>query len=532
MSDTDSIRETKRPNILIFITDQQRADHLGCAGNSVIQTPHLDALAHQGVRFERAYVANPLCQPARATLFTGLTPRGHGVRTNGIPLSPSLPTVPDALRQNGYRTHAVGKLHLRNYGPSLDEPSGPTTDPAQMDRFSEDRQRWLSGQIAALPPNYAGFETTDFTGAHGPGIFGDYLNWLRDQDPNGPTLLTREAGTPPASEAEQSWTMRLPAELHYNTWVADRTIDFLRHHSSNPAESDRPFFLWCSFPDPHHPYCPPLPWAERYSADDVPLPNRREGELDDLPPHYRVTYEKGDLLSGRKGPTKIRDDQMRDIIALTYGMVSMVDQQVGRVVTEIERLGLRENTIILFLSDHGDMMGDHWMLNKGPFHFNGLLRVPMIWSWPGHFSEGVVSPPIISHLDVAPTLLDLAGVAIPEGIVAREPEAPAQLPPWPGHSLQLLLRGRTEAVRSRVLVENDEDYLGLRLRTLITERYHMTVYAGQPYGELFDLVEDPRQLHNLWNRAGYQNLKRELQEQLLEEIILTDSPLPRRTAHA
>src|SRR5579884_3039303 len=266
-----------RPNFLIFITDQQRADHLGCAANPVLRTPNLDTIATRGVRFEQSYVTCPLCQPARASLFTGLPPRGHGVRTNGIPLSPSVPTCIEALRRSGYRTHSVGKLHLRNSG----EPR-PDVEPSDLDRWLESRWLWLEDRIGALPPNYEGLETADFTGGHGPGIFGNYRRWLRDQDPEGPHLLTREAGDLPASGAEQSWTMALPSELHYNTWIADRAIEFLRRE----AASSRPFFLWCSFPDPHHPFAIPRPWSTLYHPDDVALPNRRPGELDDLPPHY------------------------------------------------------------------------------------------------------------------------------------------------------------------------------------------------------------------------------------------------------
>ena len=157
----------------------------------------------------------------------------------------------------------------------------------------------------------------------------------------------------------------------------------------------------------------------------------------------------------------------------------------------LDRLGLRDNTVVVFLADHGEMLGDHWLLNKGPFHFDGILRVPLIWSWPGRFPAGVQSDALVSLLDVAPTILDLAGVPIPEGTVPPVPEAPAMLPPWPGQVLTPLLEGRATSVQSAVVVENDEDYLGLRLRTVVTDRYQLTVYPGQPYGELFDMQEDP-----------------------------------------
>ena len=513
----------RRPNVVVFVADQMRADHLGCAGNRVVQTPNVDALAARGVRFDRAYVANPLCQPARATLFTGLTPRGHGVRTNGIALDGRLPLLPEVLRQAGYRTHSVGKLHLRNYGEAPPEGCDGRCD----DRYAESRHCWADGRVQALPPGYGGFETADFTGGHGAWIFGQYLTWLREQDPAAPALLGPEAGTPPASAAPESWTMALPEHLHYNTWVADRSIDFLQSRAD-----DRPFFLWCSFPDPHHPYCPPEPWASMYRDADVPMPTRRPGELDDLPPHYQRSFVEDVRLAGRFGPTRIEDEQLRDVIRLTYGMVSMVDHNVGRVLGALDRQGLRDDTVVVFLSDHGDMLGDHWMLNKGPFHFDGLLRVPMIWSWPGRWAEGAVCDRLVGHLDFAPTLLDLAGAPIPEGLAPAEPVAAAQLPPWPGASIADLLVDPARPGRDRLLVENDEDYLGLRLRTLVTERYQLTVYPGQEYGELFDLVEDPGQLRNLWCSPAHAALKTELRLRLLDELVRTDSALPRRMVHA
>lgn len=516
----------QQPNILVFITDQQRADSLGCAGNPVVQTPHIDALAARGTRFSRAYVANPLCQPARATLLTGLTPRGHRVRTNGIPLDPAIPTFVNALRRSGYRTHAAGKLHYRNYEARPEQT-------ASLDHLLESRTMWMEERIGALPPNYEGFETADFTGGHGSGTYGHYRQWLREQDPDGERLLTMAAGEVPPSGAEQTWKMALPAELHYNRWVADRSIAFLERQQQLAPR--RPFFLWCSFPDPHHPFAAPHPWADLYDDADIALPNRREGELDDLPPFYREMYEPGRPTSGRIAATTLRDDQYRDIVRQTYGMVSMVDDEVGRVMAALDRLGLREHTLVIFLSDHGEMLGDHWMLNKGPFHFDGLLSVPFIWSWPGHLPEGVTTDALVSHLDLAPTVLDLAGVPIPEtprDELPDPPEAPLQLPPWPGVSLMPLLRGERTRVRERLLVENDEDYLGLRLRTLITDRYQLTAYPGQHFGELFDRQTDPAQQHNRWCDPEYAHIKQALLLDLLEEIVRTDPTLPRRSTHA
>lgn len=514
----------RRPNFVCFVTDQQRADHLGCMGHPMLRTPNIDRIANRGVRFTDAYVSNPLCMPSRATMFTGRTPRGHRVRTNGIPLDPAIPTMTDALRNAGYRTHGVGKIHLHTFGtPKGGDPAG--LEPTD---FPESAARWQSGAIDKLPQPYYGLETVDFVGGHGSWHFGEHLNWLKEEHPEAVPLLLNAADAALPSGAEQSWKSALPVELHPSRWIADRTIEFLR----DAARGDQPFFLWCSFPDPHHPYCPPEPYASMYAPADVPMPVRREGELARLAPFFGRAFEKGMPLSGRFRSTKVSDQHIREILALTFGMVSLIDDCVGRVLAVIEELGLARDTVITFFSDHGDMMGDHWMLNKGPFHFNGLLRVPFLWSWPGHFPEGAVTRGLASMLDFAPTLLDLAAVPVPEGVTPPKPECPAQPAPWPGVSLVPQLRGDVASVQKSVLVENDEDYLGYRLRTLITDRQKLTIYPGQNFGELFDLENDPDELENLWSSPRHRELREQLMIQLLQRIVLTDCPQPRRLSHA
>ena len=513
-----------RPNFLLICVDQMRADHMGCDGNPVIRTPHLDALASDGVLLRRAYVNNPLCMPSRATIFTGMTPRGHRVRTNGINLDPGLPTVPAALAEVGYHTASIGKIHLTTYGAHPDMPEA--TLPLQQ--FPEQHKLWKAGRITRVPTPYFGFQHVEITVGHGPRVQGDYALWLQREHPEKWALLQSTPSYASPLGAEECGTYVLDEELHHTAYVADRTIAYLQQ-----CRPDQPFFLVCSFPDPHHPYCPPHPWDRAYAPEDVVPPVQRAGELGSLPPHMRTAYEHGLETSGRSSPTKMSDEHRREILAHTYGMVSLIDQHVGRILATLAERGLGHDTVVVFTSDHGDLMGDHGLHNKGPYHFEGILRVPMIWRWPQRFPACATSG-LASLLDLAPTMLDLTGVPIPTGPASDE--APQQPPAWPGRSLAPLLHGECDTVQDSVIIENDEDYLGLRLRTLVTPAHKITTYTGhrgpEPYGELFDLANDPHELHNLWDDPATQTLKRDLIVGLHHRLAETDIALPRRLGHA
>jgi len=519
-------RQDSRPNLLVICTDQMRADHMALAGNPAIHTPNLDRLAGQGVYFPRSYVNCPLCMPSRSTMNTGLTPRGHGVRTNGIPLNPNLPTVAGALADAGYRTASVGKIHVTNYSGRSD------VDPASMpaSAYPELRDHWKSGAIEKGPSPYCGFEHVELTLGHGGGVGGDYDAWLEAKQP-GANAIRYDSANYKRSPlgAENCSTFPLPEELHHTAYVAERTIDFLQQQQG----ADQPFYLWSSFPDPHHPYEPPAPWDTMYSPDDVVPPVSRDGELDDLAPFFQQIHDGKLQLSGRAAPTKMSEAHRREILAYTYGLVSLLDKYVGRIIDSLDELGLAENTALVFIADHGDLMGDHHLLNKGPFHFEGLLRVPMIWRFPSRFGVQQ-TPALASLLDLPPTLLDLAGVDIPAGPASHE--APMQPPAWPGRSLVPVLEGTQSTVQDSVIIENDEDYLGLRLRTLVTATHKITTYTGhrgaEPYGELFDLENDPGELHNRWNDPEAGELKRELIELLHYRLVETDTAVPRRLSHA
>jgi arylsulfatase A-like enzyme len=488
------MRPSEKPNVLCFVTDQLRADHLACYGNPDVRTPNIDRLAQEGVLFEESYVANPVCSPNRASMFTGRYPKAHRLRENGNGLPPEEVTLPQALGEAGYRTASFGKLHLAPFGLEMDIPA------REFERV-ESTHYWAQG--GELPMPYHGLEHVYYVGGHGHYTFGHYKRELEAQHPCAWDLMLQKnaAENPDAFACLKS---AIPEELHYNTAIADKTIEYL-----HGLDGDAPFFIWCSFPDPHHPFSPPAPWSERYDPDEMTVrPARREGEFDDLPPYM------GEHPFARKVP----DDELRHIYALEYGMISMVDHNIGRVLNALEEAGLLENTAIAFFSDHGDMMGDHNLILKGPLFFRGLMRVPTILRLPDRMREPQRTDAFFSTVDLCPTLLDLAGVEIPAAV-----QGVSQYP---------VLTGEADAARDCVYAEYDTTGHGDRLRYLRTPDWSLTFYAEHDYGMFFDLNEDPDELHNLWDSPAHREVKRDLLLQLLLQTADADDWLPPKLCHA
>ncbi|MGD9093786.1 MAG: sulfatase-like hydrolase/transferase, partial [Anaerolineales bacterium] len=331
-----------------------------------------------------------------------------------------------------------------------------------------------------------------------------------------------------------SYKWALPEELHPMTWIADRTIDYIKQAGmQSQGGSGRPFILMCSFQDPHPPFAPPSPYCFLYDPKEVPPPFGRPGEYDDLPPHYLQMYETDIRTSGNHSqPMMATLPHYEECAAHYLGLIEMLDTQVGRVMKALQSTGLVEDTIVIFTADHGEALGDHGLWGKGPYHFDSVIRVPFLVSWPGHISRGSVHNGVVSLLDFAPTILDIANVPIPEGAIPGAPEAPQAPPAWPGRSLVPILRGEDTAIEGIALVEMDEDYLGFKMRTVVTHRYRLTVYSGHEYGELFDLHDDPQEENNLWDNLMYLQLRNDLQLQLLQEVMRTDISVPRQVSRA
>ena len=487
----------RRPDILVFCVDQMQAFALGCHGHPDVKTPHLDRLAAEGCSFHRAYCNNPVCMPARATLLTGLLPRQHGVVTNGTRLPSGVPTLPQALAASGYRTHAVGKLHLQPY----DDPGS-----------AEYRAGWDDGSIGGLPFPYYGFQSADFLGGHVHYNFGDYRRWLDREAPGRHAEYGRQLATRARAEPEQTWTIGLPRDWHYNDWIAQRAIDCL-----GACERSEPLFLWCSFPDPHHPFAAVEPYGSMYDPASLVLPASFADESDSLPVLAARRAYYGDRF-------RFDEEALRAAMAQTYGMITHVDDCIGRVLESLRASGRLEQTVVLFLADHGEYLGAHHLLFKAEWLYEELVRIPMVWRVPGGAAGGPTSDSVVSQIDVVPTLLDYAGIDPKTMDMRSGGRADREI--LPGRSLRPWLDGGASLPPQPALIEYDEDWFSdapfFRIRALVEQRYKLVVFASPEGGLLFDLQDDPGETRNLWDEPSCAAVKARLIEQALRGFCRHD----------
>lgn len=523
-----------KPNFLLIITDQHRADHLGGYGNPIVQTPHIDQLARNGTRFDRFYVATPICMPNRATLMTGRMPSLHGARQNGIPLSLTATTFVEILRAAGYQTALIGKCHLQSINGNLPtigmpEPHPDLTDPPEHLREADSMFACHGRYDQELPSTWAkepdfeplrpyyGFDHVELAIGHGDKAVGHYARWLKERRPDPDSLRGPKNQLPGNSYiAPQSWRTRMPEELYPTAYVAERTIKFLENYSR--SDRARPFFIQCSFPDPHHPFTPPGRYWEMYDPAQIPLPPSFDSGERPIPPHLRMLYdERAQAKSNLDGQRAfaVTEREVREAIALTYGMISMVDDAVGNILGWLKMLRLEENTVVIFTSDHGDFMGDHRLLLKGALHYRGLVRVPFVWSDPKVEPRGLLNSGLCGTLDIARSVLTRAGLRGHNGMQ--------------GVNLLPAVYGDSTRQDSLVIEEHQRrGYMGFannfRARTLITKDHRLTLYEGADWGELYDLKSDPEEMTNLWHEPSARNRRFELIEALARRMMeLADS---------
>ncbi len=510
-----------RPNIIVICVDQMQAACLSCAEHSDVQTPNLDRLAAEGVRFERAYCENPICTPSRISLMTGLSSRQHGVLGNGRLVPHTIPTMASVLREAGYRTQACGKLHLQPWNLGQNQWARPGQEQEQLWSW-EDRKCWQDGTIQAIPEGYFGFESCDFLSGHVDYIEGDYIRWLQDRAP--------QWACPPEGLVRPGWRrdygrevlhpghigscfrMTLPAELHYNTWITDRSIDFLRSEGKN-----RPFFLWVSFPDPHHPYAAAEPYCDRYVPEELTLPETWQKRVDDdcglnAIPHH---------IHGFKHE-KFNESGLRCILAQSYGMISHIDDCVGRLLNNLSEMDMDRNTIVVFLADHGEYLGAHHLLAKGNFPFEQILRVPMIWRDPLDVRPGRTCSDLVSLLDVAPTILDRAGLSMERLRPQPQQESRGPYPCFDGMSLRSHICEGTQLPQRCFLASREDHYAHwspeyrpglLRIRCFYRGPWKLIVSNQQDIHALYHLGQDPEELHDRWNDPDCLEIRSELLEE-------------------
>ncbi|HQD40006.1 MAG: sulfatase-like hydrolase/transferase [Firmicutes bacterium] len=479
-------------NILLITSDQQHFNTLGCL-NPEVRTPNLNRLAREGTLFTRAYCPNPTCTPTRASMITGKYPSQHGAWSLGTKLPESELTVGEIFSKAGYRTALVGKAHFQPLASTEEYPS------LESYPIMQDLDFWRSFQGPFYGFDYVQLARNHADEAH---VGQHYALWLEEQG----LCNWREYFRPPTgTNSDQKHKWALPEEFHQDAWIAKKASDLLEQYK----QKREPFFLWASFFDPHPPYLVPEPWDEMYDPDELTVPELKPGEHDNNPPHFQLTQEpdpdftpwreSGHGLHGFHSHLHKKEDLAKDI-AVYYGMISLMDKYIGKILDKLQELELDQNTLVIFTTDHGHFFGHHGLVAKGAFHYEDLIRIPFIAKLPGQIPSGNTCDALLSLVDLAPTLLSFAGLPAPRTMT--------------GLDQSQVLRGG-DPVRDHVIVENRHEPTTIHAKTYVDERYKLTVYYNQPYGELFDLASDPDEVHNLWAEEKAQELKNSLIMKLL-----------------
>ncbi len=487
----------KPTNILWICTDSQRFDTLGCYGNPHVRSPNIDRLAAEGVLFEHCYAQNPLCQPSRGSFLTGRYPVTTGLRQNGQNIPADEKLITRMLADHEYICGLSGKLHLCacNRRFTLGETWWELPD----------EERVIQGVEPRIDDGYA-----EFYWDHAPSPkfrSSAYNRWVRE---HGAAIEQRPR------EDSRFVKIGMPPELHQTTFCAQKAIDFIEAYEGYAHG----WLFSVNIFDPHFVFDPPQEYLKPYldRLDEIPLPNYVEGELADKPAwqaerHARCKYagyDEADLGDPR---------EHRMLRAAYWAMCDQIDVQVGRMLDALDRTGQRENTLVIFTSDHGEMLGDHGLYTKGPFLYDPAIRVPLICSMPGTVAQGVRASGLVELSDLAPTVLDAAGLPRHPGMQTRSL--------WP----MLTGEAPAEAFRDDVYCEyynsNPDNPKGF-LTMVRTETHKLIVAHGTGGGELYDLRSDPAETRNLWDDPAAAEAKTALLVRMTDRMAKTADPLPRR----
>ena len=485
-----------RPNILWYCTDQQRFDTIRSLGNAHINTPNIDRLAEMGTAFTRCYTQSPICTPSRASFLTGRYPASHHVHRNGNDSFPqSEVLVTKILADAGYDCGLAGKLHI-------------SRAKGRIERRTDDGYRVFHWSHHPKP---------DWPEGHG------YADWLQKEKNVDPHELFEPVRYINYGEG-------VPEEYHQSTWCTEKTIEFITEKRDGPwLMSVNPF-------DPHPPFDPPKSYLSRYDPEKLPYPLFKESDIDHqkafvaidqqtrkaVNPHDMQAAPKSSMGSGEGDTASLPPDlyDPRTIRAAYYAMIELLDTQFGRILDTLEDTGQLQNTIIIFTSDHGELLGDHGLLYKGCRFYEALVHVPLIIVWPEKWQKNRRSKGLVELVDLAPTILEAAGVAIPESMQ--------------GLSLGGILDGSKDPdTHKQHVISEYYDAIdhpdGTHASMCFDGRYKSIVYHGHNRGELYDLKKDPEEYCDLWDKKEAQEVKLASLHRHLDAMMQTSSPGIQRT---
>lgn len=440
-----------RPNIVLVMTDQQRYDTIAALGYPHMVTPHIDRLVREGVAFVQAHVTAPSCTPSRASFFTGLYPSGCGVLRN----DESWPrTWVEDLAASGYRCINVGKMHTSPYEEATGFHERHVVE--NKDRGTPNVPYLLDNWDKAL---------------HASGL----------EKPDRRTLRNR----PDYNERLGAFEWTLPERLHADVFVGSVATFWL-----DTYPGDEPFFLQVGFPGPHPPYDAPARLLEAYADADIPEVNRDESEFAAMPPQVQSVRREHlehdhDSIVHLENPTA---EQLRRQRVHYYANITLIDEQIGELISALERRGVLEDTVIMVTSDHGDALGDHGLSQKWTM-YEPAVHVPAIVHAPGRVRAGITVPDLISHFDLGATILDLAGVEQQPGVAARSLRPVLQGEEWQGRDVVF-------AQQARDGIQRDSEMMTMAF----DGRWKLVSFSDSPDdGQLFDLEADPHERHDLWD---------------------------------
>lgn len=494
MSGKDNPIIAPRPNILWYCSDQQRWDTIRALGNGHINTPRIDEFLDSAVAFTHAFSQSPICTPSRSSFLTGMYASYLRANRNGNAEFPGEGTerlITRRLKEVGYDCGLAGKLHLTG---GYDGHELRTDDGYSFFHWSHSPRR---DRVT----------------------YADYSRWLESKGHDPQEVLKRydfERYPRPKNDMPQGGLLEptedfdnVPPDLHQTTWCTEMAMEFL---DKSQAEG-KPWLMSVNPFDPHECFDAPWEFYRRYEPNNMPEPAFRPNDL----VHQAKLQAAGvDFQGEARHP---EDWWFPEVTASYYAMIELVDEQFGRILDHLESTGQRDNTIVIFMSDHGEMLGDHGLVLKGCRFYEGAVRVPLAISWPGHFEQGLISDALVELIDVYPTILEAVGEVVPDGTQ--------------GKSLIPILTGS-------VLPDDHRDFVwseyidsinrpdGTRAFMYRDRRWKLITYHGNGISELYDLKADPNEFEDLWDDPRYVNIKADLLSRSFDALVMRMDTGPER----